>query len=277
MLMPSSDEELHDAIELISLIVTVIPLLDTPVLDEGDNFFEQELWDLVCDAQALLDSLRADPVGRGYARDIFGRLPPLAQPSSEMYLDAVSDEAKFVSLVRFTPQEFEELHTDVLDVLRRVRDVDHTFTVAENNCRRFRRFKYSSRERLFHFFVWLKHYGTVRKAATECRLSKAALFRDCVWLRSQLSIHPLLVAEVQWPSPEKLERVRLLQVEAGLLDPAFEWAVAMCDGTKDLGRRTAHYNRQHEPDYSQKGNGKSHLLVTATGPQPPPLPLMSPF
>ena len=45
------------------------------------------------------------------------KLPPLAQPQSEMYEFAVMRPERFVELVRFTPGEFEDLHTEVYDAL----------------------------------------------------------------------------------------------------------------------------------------------------------------
>ena len=81
------------------------------------------------------------------------------------------------------------------------------------------------------------------------------------------------MAEVQWGKPEELERQRQVLVAAGLLQPPFHNCVFMCDGTKDLGRRTAHYNRTNEPDFcSNKGHGKSHLLVRAISLPSPPSP-----
>ena len=169
---------------------------------------------------------------------------------------------QFQMICGHSPQEFEQLHTDVLDVLRMVRNNDSVFTEQENALRRKRRYKFSSRERLYHFLMFCRHYPRLRKGGSDIGMSKAALLLDFVWLRSQLKVHPLLVAEVQWPDPDALEQERKLLVEAGLLGPGFENCVFMCDGTKDLGRRNAHYGHKHEPDYSQKGNGKSHLLFT---------------
>ena len=128
--------------------------------------------------------------------------------------------------------------------------------------RKKRRYKFTSRERLFNFLTYCRHYPRLRKGSTDFGIGKTALLADVVWLREQLSVHPLMVAEVQWPTPDELEAERLCLVQAGLLSAGFEFSVFMCDGTKDLGRRNAHYGHKHDPDYSQKGNGKSHLLFT---------------
>ena len=110
--------------------------------------------------------------------------------------------------------------------------------------------------------MYFRKYPRVRHAEAESAWTKSSLLADVHWLRQQLLQHQVLREEVKWPSPEELELQRTQLVEAGLLTAGFEDATFMCDGTKDLGRRSAHYNRKHEPDYSQKGNGKSHLLVS---------------
>ena len=183
-------------------------------------------------------------------------------PSQLYYDNYVTVPDTFQIMCAYSQKEFEDLHGDVLSVLEMVRNVGDTFTDAENSLRKKRRFKFSSRERLFHFLTYARNYPRLRKGGADFGMSKAALLVDFVWLREQLSVHPLMAAEVQWPTPEELEVERLLLVRAGLLSAGFEFSVFMCDGTKDLGRRNAHYGHKHEPDYSQKGNGKSHLLFT---------------
>ena len=51
----------------------------------------------------------------------------------------------------------------MLDVLELPRNLDGFFTEEENAARWKRRFKYSSRERLFYFLHWLREYRTFRK------------------------------------------------------------------------------------------------------------------
>jgi hypothetical protein len=253
----SQTEREQVLVEICAAICTMLKLLDGPEDDDGLQF-TQTVLHLLARAQAVRDSLQPPQLGRGCA-DL--TLPPLAQPKSEMYEFAVMRPERFVELVRFTPIEFEDLHTEVYDALELTRNLYHQFTDEENSLRRKRRYKYSSRERLFHFLYLCKHYPKVSTASEHTNLTRSAVFIDFVWLRRQLSTHPTLVMECQWGTPEALEDERVMLVRAGLIEPPFENCVAMCDGSKDLARRNAHWNRTNEPDYSQKGNGKSNMLV----------------
>ena len=243
-------------VQLTGAVVALVKLISDD--SEEDESLLEQINDLVTRAQHIEEMIRPPPPGRGSCE---WRLVQLQQPKNTMYEFCVDREERFVELVRFTPKEFEDLHDDVEEVMLRTRNHTGTFTDAENQLRRKRHFKYSSRERLFHFLWLLKNYPVVTEGANATNLCRAAVYVDFVWLRSQLSTHPILVAECHWPAPEDLERQRVSLVNAGLLETPFDQCVFMCDGTKDLGRRTNHYNRRHEPDYSQKGNGKSHLLV----------------
>ena len=95
-------------VEVCAAICTMLKLLDGPE-DEGPQF-TQSVLHLLARAQAVRDSLQPPQLGRGTA-DL--KLPPLAQPQSEMYEFAVMRPERFVELVRFTPIEFEDLHTEV--------------------------------------------------------------------------------------------------------------------------------------------------------------------
>ena len=242
-------------LELTSGLMTLFWLLDQR---DHDSDFVRRVSDMLQRAQHLLDEMSPVSLGRGTAS---WRQLQLVQPKSEMYGFCVERPELFVEYVRFTPAEFEQLHDDVSDILALTRNVGHAFTDEENRLRKRRRFKYSSRERLFHVLHIMKDYPKISESAGATNLTRSAIYIDFVWLREQLSIHPVLVAECEWPTPEKLEEQRLAFVACGLLEPPFDMSVFMCDGTKDLCRRNAHYNRQNEPDYSQKGNGKSDLMV----------------
>ena len=61
---------------------------------------------------------------------------------------------------KLTPSEFEDLHNDVLDVLRLSRNSSCLFTDEENALRKKRHFKFSSRERLFLFLMFYRQYPT---------------------------------------------------------------------------------------------------------------------
>ena len=74
--------------------------------------------------------------------------------------------------------------------------------------RKKRRFKYTSQERLFHFLMMLKEYPTITAAGKDSHLCRSAVYADFVWLRLKLSQHPVLVAEVQWGTPQELEEQR---------------------------------------------------------------------
>ena len=114
---------------------------------------------------------------------------------SQMYYDSyIRAPEAFTNLCGHGPAEFEDLHNDVLDVLRLSRNSDCRFTEEENSLRKKRHFKFSSRERLFHFLMFCRHYPTFRKGGADVGMSKAALRLDFVWLRAQLKVHPLLVA-----------------------------------------------------------------------------------
>jgi hypothetical protein len=249
------------ALELAACVQQLSAFLDLPDCEDDEEGFEIGFARVGERAERLLEGISKPKVGRGKAK--VGRRAPKVEMPSQLYYDSyIRAPEAFTNLCGHGPAEFEDLHNDVLDVLRLSRNSDCRFTEEENGLRKKRHFKFSSRERLFHFLMFCRHYPTFRKGGADVGMSKAALRGDFVWLRAQLKVHPLLVAEVQWPGPAALEAERLLLVEAGLLGPGFETCVYMCDGTKDLGRRNAHYGHKHEPDYSQKGNGKTHLLFT---------------
>ena len=246
------------ALQLGAAVTALVPLLEGAWQD-GDDDFVMQLTALVERAQRLAERVGgATALGRGFP--IVQKLPQLTMPRSTMYDDHVVMEDTFQDRCGFSPSEFEDLHNDVLGVLEMCRDVDRVFTEAENALRRRRRYKYSSRERLYHFLIYFRHYPKLRKGSSDMNMSKSALLLDVAWLRVELSTHPLLVAEVQWGTPQELEQERLTLVGAGLLTPPFDDCTFMCDGTKDLCHRSAHYGHVNEPDFSQKGNGRSHLL-----------------
>jgi len=261
--MARSRESERLLLELGHGLMTIFEAATGTLNDEDDDgSFELQMSDMVVRAETIVSKLKPEPCGRGSTKTGLLKLPYLSEPKSTLYTTYVTNEERFVELVRFTPAEFEALHTDVLNVLEMVRNSNHDYSDDANRLRKKRRYKYSSRERLFHFLFWFKNYGRFAATGTQVGLTKGALYLDVVWLREQLSIHPLLVAEVQWGTPEEREAERKLLVAAGLLTAGFEDCTFMCDGTKDLGRRIAHYNRTNEPDFSEnKGNGKSHLLV----------------
>ena len=251
------------AMELAAGIAAIVPLLDDPDRFSGDfGVSESEVSRLHARAQELHDRCEAqeEQVGRGHTA-LGWKATPFVQPKSDVYEFCVLRPERFQELTRFTVGEFESLHTDVYNVLEMRRDIHNLFTEEENAKRRKRRFKHGSRERLFHFLWWLTHYSKFKEMCGHTNMCRSACFYDFMWLRLQLCQHPLLVAEVHWPSPHELEAQRSTLVQCGVLEPPFDNCTFMYDGTKDLGRRTAHYNHRHEPDYSQKGNGKSHLLV----------------
>jgi hypothetical protein len=246
--------------QIMANIAVLITLIDSPV-DDVSEMFHEEVVRALDQAQRLLDATNsADLPGRGRV-SIGYRLPMLLMPKSDLYELHVAMPDRFQALCTFTPSEFEDLHNDVLDVLMLTRNLDGVYTEEENKMRKKRRFKYSSRERLFNFLCYMVSYRSLRKESLADGLSICALSVESRWLRSQLVDHPILAEEVKWPTPEEMEKERQLNVQSGLLPAGFENCVFICDGTKDLLRRMAHYNRTHEPDYSQKGNGKSHLLV----------------
>jgi hypothetical protein len=245
-------------VQLASVVSQLSAFLDRPDTDDYGEDFELQFGAVAQKAERLLQGIKKPKPGRG----VGPRMPCLQMPSQMYYDSYVRMPEQFQVLCGFSPKEFEDLHTDVLDVLVRTRNQQQQFTDEENKLRRKRRYKFSSRERLWHFLMYSRCYPRLRKNGADIGMSKSAFLLDFVWLRGQLVVHPLLVEECQWPSPDKLEQERLLLVQSGLLSPGFESSVFMCDGTKDLGRRSAHYGHKHEPDYSQKGNGKSHLLFT---------------
>jgi hypothetical protein len=250
---------------VIANVVSILDvLLSTVVDDDEDEQFTVQFETAIMQCEQILEALNK-PSAAGRGRLLSGtRLPTLSLPLSDMYNDTIRNADRFQALCRYNPSEFEQLYLDVQDVLALCRDVDGVYTEEENRMRKKRRFKYSARERLFHFLVFLTHYPKLTESSTNMGISRTALHVDVHWLRSRLSIHPVLVAEVQWGTPLEVERERRMYVDAGLLPGAFANNVAMCDGTKDLARRLEHYNRTNEPDYSHKGNGKSHLLVSCS-------------
>jgi hypothetical protein len=249
-------------IELVNVVTQLGTLIDAPDLHDNDDGFAEQFQSVIEKAQATLDAALEDArPGKGNA--ILGqRMPTLSMPSQMCYDQYVLVPDIFQCMCGHSPGEFEDLHNDVLVVLEMVRDVYSVYTDAENEQRKKRRYKHSSRERLFHFLTYCRTYPRLRKGGADFGMTKSCLLADFVWLRAQLVVYPLMVEECQWPTPDELEKQRLLLVRAGLLTAGFEQSVFMCDGAKDLGRRNAHYGHRHEPDFSQKGNGKSHLLFT---------------
>ena len=142
-------------------------------------------------------------------------------PSQMCYNQYVLVPDIFQCMCGHSPAEFEDLHNDVLVVLEMTRDVYGVFTDAENQLRRKRRYKHSSRERFFHFLTYCRTYSRLRKGGADFGMSKSAMLADFVRLRAQLIAHPLMIAEVQWPTPDELEMQRLLLVRAGLLTAGF--------------------------------------------------------
>ena len=55
-----------------------------------------------------------------------------AQAQARIRARAVDRPEHFTTLVRFTPSEFEDLHTDVQDVLALKRNADQVFTAEES-------------------------------------------------------------------------------------------------------------------------------------------------
>ena len=96
-------------------------------------------------------------------------------------------------------------------LVHKTRNHRHEFSAQENAARKRRRFKYSSRERLFHFLLYFRHYPKARKHEYDSSWSKSSLLADVAWLRECFATHPLLMAECQWPAPEKLEQQRSMK------------------------------------------------------------------
>jgi hypothetical protein len=143
----SEEARLRLVHQLVAALGTLFAVLDTDREEEHERL--EQIWRLAQRAENLLGSLQSERPGRGNCPD--DRLPTLSKPKSDMYSINVKLPEVFQSLVRYTPAEFEDLHNDVLDVLMLARNHAHTFTDEENKLRRKTRFRYSSRERLFHF------------------------------------------------------------------------------------------------------------------------------
>ena len=133
LLMPllSQTEREQVLVEICAAICTMLKLLDGPEDDDGLQF-TQTVLHLLARAQAVRDSLQPPQLGRGCA-DL--TLPPLAQPKSEMYEFAVMRPERFVELVRFTPIEFEDLHTEVLTIRVHISRAIRTATLTTTCCR----------------------------------------------------------------------------------------------------------------------------------------------
>ena len=184
-----SDRRALVILEVTSAVTALIQLLHSYSFQgpDGERFWAA-MDELFVETQKLLSSLDSARVGRGHCK-IGRRLPQLAQPKSHLYELNVHLEDKFVELVRFTPKEFEDLHNDLESVLHETRDLKLVFTEEENETRRKRRYKYSSRERLFHFLMLLKSYPKYTNGAQQTRLSRSGVFVDFKWLRHRLHQH----------------------------------------------------------------------------------------
>ena len=227
------------------------------VAESGAMSAQQE-----AEVRRLIDEANRLAAQQRSAKLSLPRLPTLLLPKSDAFDLYVQQPAVFQDHCGFSPAEFMELHDDVLDVLELPRNLHGFFTEEQNAARRKRRYKYSSRERLFYFLHYLREYRTFRKQMASNVLAVAACKDDYDWLRLNLVHHPLLTAEITWPSDAERQATNKLLNDTGLLGPGFENLIGMADGTKDESKRMRDYAAQ-ERDYSgNKGHGKSHMVVT---------------
>jgi hypothetical protein len=222
---------------------------------------EELLRELLLRSHAILRSLEEQKqVGFGNGRSLKPRMPTLLLPSSDRFGVFVLLPDQFQNECGFSPSEFGELLGDVMDVMLLVRDVDHDYGPELNAQRRKRRFKYSARERLFIFLTYCRQYQSYDRTGQKWAWCRSSIYADFLWLRKNLVQHTTLVSAVYWGTPQECEADRVSLVNAGVLPPGFETTTFICDGTKDLGKRSRIYAEQ-ERDYSfLKGHGKSHLL-----------------
>ena len=166
-------------IQLASVVSTLSTFLDRPDGDDFDEDFELQFAAVSRKAEQLLDGIAKPKLGRGGGGP--GVRAPKLQMPSQMYYDSyVRLPEQFQGLCGYSPKEFEDLHTDVLDVLQRTRNQNQTFTEEENKLRRKRRYKFSSRERLWHFLMFNRCYPRLRKNGADIGMSKSAFLLDFV-------------------------------------------------------------------------------------------------
>eukprot|EP00735_Rhodelphis_limneticus_P010752 TRINITY_DN3582_c0_g1::TRINITY_DN3582_c0_g1_i1::g.18078::m.18078 TRINITY_DN3582_c0_g1::TRINITY_DN3582_c0_g1_i1::g.18078 ORF type:complete len:194 (+),score=15.05,Shikimate_DH/PF01488.15/0.11,Shikimate_DH/PF01488.15/5.6e+03,HTH_Tnp_4/PF13613.1/0.14 TRINITY_DN3582_c0_g1_i1:41-583(+) len=72
------------------------------------------------------------------------------------YLRFCADESLFKSQVRFTRQQFEQLHDRLKNDIALPRNIYHEFSNAENILRRRRRSRLSTRDRLLMFLIRMR-------------------------------------------------------------------------------------------------------------------------
>ena len=76
------------------------------------------------------------------------------------------------SQVRFDRKEFDELFNDVKDVLMLARNHDDIYGEELNSARRSHAYKYSPKERLFIFLVYVHEYPTFRALERQTNLKR---------------------------------------------------------------------------------------------------------
>ena len=142
----------------------------------------------------------------------FPRRPTVVLPNSDTYDMLVHIPDRFQNECGCSPSEFAELLAAVMAVLLLCRDPYNKHGV-HNPRRRYRRFKYSARERLFVFLCYFRQYGTIRH--TQVKERWYGLAADIKWLRRKLVTHPWLLATLEWGSPAAREAERQFHVDAG--------------------------------------------------------------
>ena len=221
------------------------------------------LHDLAKRSEAVVSQLSKELTrGRGHGISLRARDLSVIVPKSEAFDLYVQLPDKFQEECGCSPGEFAVLLDNVMDVMVLCRDIGFEWGKELNQYRRRRRFKYSARERLFISLCFCRQYQSFSRAGNKEHWSRSSIYADFLWLRQCLVAHPFLQAQVAWGTPQEREAQRVALVRAGVLPPGFENSVFICDGTKDLGKRSRIYEEQ-ERDYSKnKGHGKSHLLFT---------------
>jgi hypothetical protein len=144
-------------LELASCVQHLSAFLDLPETEDDNGSFESQYARIGERAERILDGISKSKLGRGNSK-VGRRGPKVEMPSQQYYDSYIRAPEAFTNLCAFTPGEFEDLHNDVLDVLQLSRNSSCLFTDEENALRKKRHFKFSSRERLFHFLMFCRQY-----------------------------------------------------------------------------------------------------------------------
>ena len=205
-------------VNVASAVAAIVNAAST-IIETSTSRTEEE-WMLLKQVERESQHIRAlleeeEGQGWGHGNSPWPQLPTIALPKSGAFDLYVQLPETFKQECGFYPSEFDRVLTGVMDVMVLCRDVDDEYGEELNAARRKRRFKYSTRERLFIFFVYARQYQSLRRTANTWMWSTSSVYAEFLWLRKKLVVHPEMRSKVKWGTPEEREEERRALVAAG--------------------------------------------------------------